>query len=202
MDYIAFDTETTGIDYETEQIVEIGAVKFVNFEAGETFSALVNPQREIPEDAIKVHGITNEMVAGKPLVKDVMVELADFCGDLPLIAHNAKFDFKFLETAVKKHKCKAPSGVVLDTYSLAKRVVRGLPNYRLETLINHYELPSSVFHRAEEDAAYCGLVFAKIIRALVAGHHPVAIHDLLELSDMKEMRLPQIASTTEQLGLF
>jgi DNA polymerase-3 subunit epsilon len=202
MDYIAFDTETTGIDHENEAIVEIGAVKFVNFEPGEAFSALVDPQREIPEDAIKVHGITNEMVAGKPLVKEVITDLAEFCGNLPLVAHNAKFDFKFIEAAVKRHKCQAPSGVVLDTYALAKRIVRGLPNYRLETLINHYELPSSVFHRAEEDAAYCGLVFAKIVRALVAGHHPVAVHDLLELSDMKEMRLPQIASSSEQLGLF
>ena len=163
---------------------------------------LVDPQREIPEDAIKVHQITNEMVKGKPLVKDVMSDFAAFCGDLPLVAHNAKFDYKFLEAAVKKHKSKAPTGVVLDTHALAKRVVRGLPNYRLETLINHYGLPSSVFHRAEEDAAYCGHVFAKIIKALVAGHHPVAVHDLLELSEMKEMRLSQIASDSEQLGLF
>ena len=142
------------------------------------------------------------MVQGQALVKDAISDFADFCGDLPLVAHNAEFDFKFLETAVKRNKCKAPTGVVLDTYSLAKRVVRGPANYRLETLINHYGLPSSVFHRAEEDASYCGMVFAKIVKALVAGHHPVGVHDLLELSELKEMRLPQIASDTEQLGLF
>jgi DNA polymerase III subunit epsilon len=202
MDFVAFDLETTGIDSETDEILEIGAVKFSCFEPVDTFVTLVNPGRSIPLDAEMVHGISDEMVQDAKGIKEVFGPFADFCGDLPMVAHNARFDFKFLETAIKKHKGKAPTGVILDSFNLAKTVIRGLPNYKLETLILHFNFPSTVFHRAEADAAYCGMVFGKIIQVLEAGHHPTAIHDLLQLSEMKELRLPQVAQQSEQLGLF
>lgn len=202
MDYVAFDLETTGINSKTNEILEIGAVKFSRFEQVDSYVTLVNPGCSIPLDAQMVNGISDEMVKDAQGVHEALGPFADFCGDLPLVAHNARFDFKFMEAAVKKHKGKAPTGVILDSFNLAKRVIRGLPNYKLETLIHHFNLPSTVFHRAEADAMYCGMVFGKIIQVLEAGHQPTAIHDLLKLSEMKELRLPQVAQSSEQLGLF
>ncbi len=202
IDFVAFDLETTGIQPDTDAIVEIGAVRFIDGLPQPPFSALVNPQRKIPPDAIAVHGITDAEVADKPPVRDHMAPLAEYCGDLPMVAHNARFDFKFLEAAVKREKTKAPSGVLLDTHSLSKKVFPGLLNYRLETLTKHFEFPNTVFHRAYEDAEYCGRIFLRILETLERNHHSTSVASLLALSDMREMRLPQIAVQAEQLGLF
>jgi DNA polymerase-3 subunit epsilon len=202
INFVAFDLETTGIQPETDAIVEIGAVKFIDGLPREPFSALVNPLRKIPADAIAVHGITDAEVADKPPVRDHLAPLAEYCGDLPMVAHNARFDFKFLEAAVKREKTKAPSGILLDTHALSKKVFPGLLNYRLETLTKHFEFPNTVFHRAFEDAEYCGRIFLRILETLERNHHSTSVPALLALSDMKEMRLPQIAVQAEQLGLF
>ena len=122
MEFIAFDLETTGIQPKTDAIVEIGAVRFDGAEPVETFCTLVNPGRPIPPEASAVNGISDEMVAGSPAVETVLTDLAAFCGDLPLVAHNAPFDFKFLLNAVEAHKAKAPSGVVLDSCALSRVV--------------------------------------------------------------------------------
>lgn len=202
LNFVAFDLETTGIQPETDAIVEIGAVKFIGGIAQAPFSALVNPQRKIPPDAIAVHGITDAEVADKPPIRNHLAPLADYCGDLPMVAHNARFDFKFLEAAVKREKTKAPAGILLDTHALSKRVFPGLINYRLETLTKHFDFPNTVFHRAYEDAEYCGRIFMRILETLERNHRSISVPALLALSEMKEMRLPQIAVQAEQLGLF
>lgn len=203
MDFVAFDLETTGIQPDTDAIVEVGAVKFVNGLPTDAFSKLVNPMREIPADAIAVHGITNEEVRGQPAIRDVLVDLADYCGDLPLVAHNARFDFKFLENAVKREKTRAPTGVVLDTHALSKKVFPGMVNYRLETLTRHFDFPNTVFHRACEDAEYCGKIFLRILETLEKNRLSTSVKALLELSEFREMRLPSFSPPqAEQLGLF
>lgn len=202
LNFVAFDLETTGIQPEMDAIVEIGAVRFIDGLPQAPFSALVNPQRKIPPDAIAIHGISDAEVADKPPIRDHMAPLAEYCGDLPMVAHNARFDFKFLEAAIKREKTKAPTGILLDTYSLSKKVFPGLLNYRLETLTKHFDFPNTVFHRAYEDAEYCGKIFLRILEMLEKNRHATTVPALLALSEMKEMRLPQIAVQAEQLGLF
>lgn len=201
MDYVAFDLETTGIDPDFHRIIEIGAVRFKHFEPVAQYNQLVNPEMAIPPDAQQVHGISQEMVADKPVIKQVLGTFADFCDDSPLVAHNARFDFRFMLAAVKMHSSRAPSGRVIDTFSLAKRVLPGVHNYKLETLIRHYGIESGTFHRAAEDAEYCGRVFAELVKALQGGGHPCDLDSLIELTDKKEMVFPQY-SGMEQLGLF
>jgi len=201
-DFVAFDLETTGIQPQEDGIVEIGAVKFVEGQPAADFCRLVNPGMPIPADAKAVHGISDADVAGEPPIQDVMGAFTEYCGDLPLVAHNAKFDFKFLEASVKRTKCKAPTGAVLDTYGLAKKVFPGMINYRLETLTKHFDFPSTVFHRASEDAEYCGKVFLRILERLDQADISIHIDSLMELGDMKPMKFPQIAPAGEQLGLF
>lgn len=201
--FVAFDLETTGIQPELDAVVEIGAVRFVDGLPQAPFSTLVNPQRPIPADARAVHGISDEEVRDQPLLRDVLPQLAEYCGDLPLVAHNGRFDFKFLETAVKREKVVAPTGPLIDTFSLAKKVFPGLLNYRLETLTKHFGFPNTVFHRACEDAEYCGKVFLRIAETLEKNNISTRVASLLQLSEMKEMRLPKYtAPQGEQLGLF
>jgi DNA polymerase-3 subunit epsilon len=202
MEFIAFDLETTGIQPKTDAIVEIGAVRFDGVEPVETFSTLINPGRPIPPEASAVNGITDDMVAGSPSIEKVLTDFADFCGDLPLVAHNAPFDFKFLLNAVETHRAKAPSGVVLDSCALARIVFPGQINYKLGTLVNHFNFPPGDFHRAEIDSVHCGRLFAKIVESLQRGGQPAEVHDLLALTKQTPMKFPQYKKQPQQLGLF
>ncbi|MCF7818517.1 MAG: 3'-5' exonuclease [Kiritimatiellales bacterium] len=202
MKFVAFDLETTGIKPQQDMIVEIGAVLFNGNVAVKTYGTLIDPGMPIPADASAVNGISDEMVRGKPRIADVLGDFADFCGDLPLVAHNAPFDFKFLMEDVKLHRAIAPKGVVLDTLPLARKVFPGLANYKLWTLVRHFDFPSGTFHRAEEDSAYCGLLFDRIVQTLEMRCEPCAEADLVRLAGKEEMRFPQYALQPSQLDLF
>lgn len=202
MKFIAFDLETTGTKPTADRIVEVGAVLFDGSTAIKGFGTLVDPGVSIPADASAVNGITDDMVRGKPVIKDVLGDFADFCGDLPLVAHNAPFDYKFLLEDVKLHQGPAPKGVVLDTLPLARLVFPGLANYRLGTLVRHFGFPSGTFHRAEEDSAYCGLLFARILETLEMRREPCSEPDLVRMTGKAEMRFPQLTPQPDQLDLF
>jgi DNA polymerase-3 subunit epsilon len=202
MKFVAFDLETTGIKPQQDSIVEIGAVLFDGSKSLKTYGVLVDPGIPIPPDASAVNGITDEMVKGKARIEDVLGEFAEFCGDYPLVAHNAPFDFKFLLDDIKLHRAAAPKGVVLDTLPLARKVFPGLPNYKLWTLVRHFEFPSGTFHRAEEDSSYCGLLFDKIIKTLEMRREPCMEDDLVRMMGKEAMRFPQYAPQPDQLDLF
>jgi DNA polymerase III subunit epsilon len=202
MKFIAFDLETTGIQPKTDAVVEIGAVRFDGAEPVDAFCTLINPGRPIPPEASAVNGITDEMVADQPSIETVLADLADFCGDLPLVAHNAPFDFKFLLNAVEKHKAKAPSGIVLDSCALSRIVFPGMINYKLGTLVNHFGFPAANLHRAEVDSVYCGRLFAHIIQSLEKTGQAATVPALLELTRQTLMKFPQYADQPQQLGLF
>lgn len=202
MKFIAFDLETTGIKPSTDQIVEIGAVLFDGDQALKGFGRLINPGIPIPPDASAVNGITDAMVQGKPLIADVLEEFADFCGDVPLVAHNAPFDYKFLLSDITRLKAAAPTGMVLDTLPLARQIFPGLPNYKLGTLVHYFNFPSGTFHRAEEDSSYCGLLFAKLIQTLEMRREPCSEADLVRMIGKQELRFPSYHSQGNQLDLF
>ena len=202
MNFIAFDLETTGVKPSENMIVEVGAVLFDGDRALKGFGTLVDPGIPIPPDASAVNGISDEMVRGKPRIADVLGNFADFCGDLPLVAHNAPFDFKFLLEDIKLHRSVAPGGIVLDTLPLARKIFPGLPNYKLGTLVRHFGFPSGMFHRAEEDSSYCGLLFAKILRTLEMRGEPCSPDDLARMTGKPELRFPRFSPQPDQLDLF
>ncbi len=202
MEFIAFDLETTGTVGGVDQIVEIGAVRFVNGQVESVFSTLVDPRRPIPEGATAVNGITNDMVQGKPLIESILPSFADFCAGLPMVAHNAPFDSQFLASDIAKFEASAPKGVVLDTLPIARKVFPGLPNYRLGTLVQHLKIPSADFHRAEQDATYCGFLFLEMIKKISINGLPPQIENLIALTGKPEYRLPQIERQPKQLDLL
>jgi DNA polymerase-3 subunit epsilon len=203
MRFIAFDLETTGFIPGVDRIVELGAVRFVNGEVEAVYSTLIDPQMPIPEAASRVNGIFHHMVQGKPTIDTLLPSFAEFCGHDPLVAHNAAFDFQFLVADIKKHECRAPRGHVLDTFAMAKKVFPGLANYKLGTLVQHLEIPSGQFHRAEEDASYCGRLFLKMAER-ISGSPLVypPLENLIALSGKGEVLFPQIEPQPKQLNLL
>ncbi len=202
MEFIAFDLETTGTVCGVDQIVEIGAVRFVNGQVDAVFSTLVDPRRLIPEAATQVNGITNEMVQGKPTIEFILQPFAEFCAHLPMVAHNAPFDAQFLASDIAKLEAVAPVGVILDTLPIARKVFPGLPNYRLGTLVQHLKIPSSEFHRAEQDATYCGHLFLEMVKKISINGLPPQLENLVALTGKPEYRLPQIERQPKQLDLL
>lgn len=202
MRFIAFDLETTGTVPGVDQIVEIGAVRFDRGEIVDMFVTFVDPLRPIPPGATAVNGITDEMVKGQALIESVLPSFADYCGDDPLVAHNAPFDAQFLTADIKKHEAPAPRGIILDTLPIARKVLPGLPNYKLATLVQHLKVPASEYHRAQADATSCGLVFSFLIgKVSISGQSP-RIEQLVNLTGKPELRFPQITRQPKQLDLL
>jgi DNA polymerase-3 subunit epsilon len=203
MRFVAFDLETTGFLPGVDRVVELGAVRMVNGAVDAVFSTLVDPQIPIPAAASSVNGITDEMVAGKPKIEDLLGPLQEFCGDDLMVAHNAAFDFQFLVSDFKKHEMKTPSGLVLCSYLMAKKVYPGLANYKLGTLVQHLSIDASEFHRAEADATYCGKLFLKMIERMTGSHlTPPPLPNLVALTGKAEVRFPVIEPQPKQLDLL
>lgn len=202
MRFIAFDLETTGTLAGVDQIVEIGAVMFDEVGEPETiFTTLIQPTVSMPEAASRVNGITDDMLVGKPRIQDVLELFAEFCGDHIMVAHNAPFDTQFLAADIRKFESSAPHGVILDTCNMARKVYPGLANYKLGTLVQHLGIPSTNFHRAEEDAAYCGHLFKQMVQRL-SQHGVPSIPTLIGLTGKPELRFPMIEKKPKQHGLF
>ena len=133
---IVFDTETTGLDPVTgDRLVEIGCIELVNrFPTGNTFHRYLNPERDMPESAFKVHGLSIEFLKDKPRFADVADELVAFLGDAPLVAHNAMFDLGFLNAELERAgKAAVSRERLVDTLMLARRKYPGGSN-RLDDL--------------------------------------------------------------------
>lgn len=202
MRFIAFDLETTGTVPGVDQIVEIGAVRFVDGQPEAVFATLIDPLRAIPPGASNVNKIYDDMVKGKPLIQTILPSFAEFCGDDILVAHNAPFDSQFLTADIKKHETEAPRGVILDTLPIARKVFPGLPNYKLGTLIQHLKIPTTDFHRAEEDASYAGHLFYQMVKRISIGGQPPQLGNLIALTGKPESRFPQIVRQPKQMDFF
>lgn len=199
MRFIAFDLETTGTVPGVDQIVEIGAVKFFNGVPEATYSTLVNPRRSIPPQASAVNGITDDMLIGKPFIEDLLSTFAEFCGDCPVVAHNAPFDAQFLTADIKRFEAEAPRGVILDTLPISRKVFPGLANYKLGTIVDHLKIESGVFHRAEEDASYCGQILIAIMKKIFQVGEEIRLENLIALTGKPEYRFPQIEKQPKQI---
>jgi DNA polymerase-3 subunit epsilon len=202
MKFIAFDLETTGTVPGVDQIVEIGAVRFEAGQVEAVYSTLIDPLKPIPPGATAVNGITNDMVKGKPTIDRILESFTEFCADYPMIAHNAPFDAQFLISDYKKFEFETPLGVILDTLPIARKIFPGLPNYKLGTLVQHLKIPTTDFHRAEEDATYCGKLFMEMYRRISVGGQPPALENLIALTGKPVFRFPIIEKKPKQMDLF
>ncbi len=173
MRQIVLDTETTGIDpKEGHRIIEIGCVEVVNRKlTGNHFHVYVNPQREIEQEAIEVHGITNEFLADKPLFKDVASDFVAFIEGAQLVIHNAPFDVGFMDHEFAKEPSTTSVKTrdicsVLDTLALAKRTHPGQKN-NLDALCKRYGIDNS--HRELHGALLDAEILADVYLMMTGG---------------------------------
>ncbi len=165
---IVLDTETTGMNPEMgDKIVEIGAVELFNhLPTGRTLQLYINPEREVPAEAVAVHGITNEFLADKPVFSEVYSEFLEFIGaDSKLVIHNAEFDMKFLNWELKLVGHKAlPWGSVVDTLGMARRKFPGSPA-SLDALCRRFEIDNSsrTYHGALLDCELLAEVYLELL---------------------------------------
>ena len=150
-DYAVVDVETTGLHPETDEIIEVAAIRCIGgkFEA---FKTLVFPRNRIPEYVTQLTGIRNIDVMNAPQIKKVAPKLLNFVRDLPIVAHNAPFDVKFIAAAFEKIGADIDMKYI-DTVPLARIAFPGMQNYKLATLIDALKLiQGKQQHRAESDA--------------------------------------------------
>jgi len=160
-EFVAFDLETTGTNYDLDAIVEIAAVRIVDGKPQESFHTLVNPGRPIPAAATNVNNITDDMVADAPAFSEVVSDFYKFAHGTELVAHNIDFDIKFMRFAAKPYGYTFENRLH-DTLSLARQKLKGLSNYKLETVAAHFGVDPGDKHRALSDTLTCAEVFMRI----------------------------------------
>ena len=163
---IVFDTETTGLDpYQGDRLVEIGCVELINgFPTGQSFHRYLNPERDVPEGAFKVHGLSREFLMDKPVFAEVCDDFLGFVGDAPLIAHNAMFDLGFINAELERCKKAAiPRERLVDTLMLARRRYPGGGN-KLDDLCGRFSIDLSrrTKHGALLDAELLAEVYVEL----------------------------------------
>jgi len=166
---IVLDTETTGLDpLQGDRLVEIGCIELVNrFPTGKVFHCYFNPQRDMPDQAFKIHGLSSDFLKDHALFADKVDELLGFLGDAQLVAHNAMFDLGFLNAELER----AGRGAVnrermIDTLLIARRKHPGGAN-RLDDLCERYAVDNSrrTKHGALLDAELLAEVYVELIGA-------------------------------------
>ncbi|MED9933127.1 MAG: 3'-5' exonuclease [Catenibacillus sp.] len=160
-DYVAFDLETTGLNCERDEIIEIGALKVKDGKVTERFARLIQPKLSVPPEITAITGITNEMLESAPPVEKVIPEFVLFCRDEILLGHNVMFDYKFTKVYAKRYGLPFEKKG-LDTLKIARKVLPELESRSLGALCEHYEIVNQAAHRAYHDA----LATAKIYHML------------------------------------
>ena len=160
-EYVAFDLETTGLSSIHDEIIEIGAVVMKEGKELSRFQTFVSPGRKLSPKTTEITGITDEMLEGAPALASVLPEFLDFCGDRPLVAHNADFDVGFVTQACQKLGLPfAPTSV--DTLVLSQNLLPQLGKFKLNLVAEALSLPDFNHHRAADDAVTCGLIMDRL----------------------------------------
>ena len=167
--YVVFDFETTGFNAGgADSIIEIGAVKICNGEIIDRFDELIDPKRKLPSKIVELTNITDDMLEGKDDEETVVKRFKEWYKDLPLVAHNAKFDTSFLQIAYEKYNLGQLTNTIIDTLELSRTLDNTFARHSLSALVKRYEVPwdETAHHRADYDAEGTALVFHKMLKKL------------------------------------
>lgn len=160
-DYVAFDLETSGLNCETDEIIEIGALKVKGGKVAERFNQLIRPKVPVTPQITAITGITNEMLEKAQPVEKVIPEFILFCRDEIMLGHNVMFDYKFTKVYAKRYGLPFEKKGI-DTLKIARKILPDLESKSLGALCEHYEIVNQAAHRAYHDA----LATAKIYHML------------------------------------
>ncbi len=169
---ILLDTETTGLDPLTgDRVLEVAAIELVNLlPTGRHFHSLVNPERDVPAESTRIHGFTNEHLRDKPKFAEIVEELEAFLADSAIIAHNAPFDFGFLDAELLRcNRPKLDRARMIDTLEMAKKRFPGMPN-NLDALCRRFNIDNSM--RTSHNALLDVKLLAHVYLELMGGRQP------------------------------
>ena len=165
--FVALDLETTGLDFEKDEIIEVALVRFENGEPKENLDFLVKPSSaELRPFIETLTGINKADLESAPDFASVAGQICSFIGDLPVVAHNALFDSKFLKQTFAKVGISYDSHVFWDSLTLSRIAFQDVPNHRLDTLVQELDIERSRAHRALPDADACGRLFVKALEKI------------------------------------
>ena len=187
--YVVFDFETTGFNAGgKDSIIEIGAVKIHNGEIIDTYDELIDPGCKLEQKIIDVTNITDDMLAGKDNEENAVKRFIEWYGDLPMVAHNAKFDVSFLEMAYKKYNLGTFKNTVIDTLELSRVLDSNYARHSLSALVKRYDVEwdEDAHHRADYDARGTAFVLHKMLKKL-DGQNYNTIRDLENLVSKDEI---------------
>ena len=180
---IVLDVETTGLSaLSGDRMVEIGCVELINHVATEkNFHIYLNPLRDVPEDVVKIHGLTAEFLADKPTFPEIADDLLDFIGDADIIIHNASFDMGFINNELElANKELIAMSRVIDTLAIAKRMFPG-DSKSLDALCRKFGIDNS--SRTKHGALLDAELLAEVYLELIGGHEPTFM-----MSNLKELQ--------------
>jgi len=172
MRQLVLDTETTGLDPATgDRVIEIAAIELINLmPTGSTYHTLLDPERDVPPESTRVHGFTAEMLRGKPKFAEVVEEFVAYLGDSPIVAHNAPFDFGFLDAElVRAGQPPLDRARMIDSLALAKKRFPGMPN-SLDALCRRMGVDNSM--RTSHNALLDVKLLAQVYLELMGGRQP------------------------------
>ncbi len=163
---VLFDTETTGLDpLRGDRVIEVAALELINdLPTGKHFHALIDPERDIPEEASRIHGFTAADLVGKPRFAEIAADMLEFFGDARLIAHNAPFDFGFLDAELARLGLpRLGAERMIDTLIMAKTRFPGMPN-SLDALCRRFSIDLSArgTHNALLDCRLLAEVYVEL----------------------------------------
>ena len=169
---LVLDTETTGLEPNTgDRIVEIGAVELINqMPTGRTYHQYINPERDMPQGAFDVHGLSSEFLSDKPVFKAIAREFVEFVGSDKMVIHNASFDMKFLNAELKWVGLPIlPLDQAIDTLDMARRKYPGAQN-SLDALCRRFGIDNSM--REKHGALLDSEILAEVYLELLGGRQP------------------------------
>ncbi len=187
--YVVFDFETTGFNAGgADSIIEIGAVKMKGGEILERYDELINPGRPLPAKITEITNITDLMLEDKDNEENAVKRFIDWFGDLPMVAHNAKFDVSFLEMAYKKYNLGEFKNPVIDTLELSRTLDNNYARHGLSALVKRYNVSwdEESHHRGDYDAEGTALVLYKMLEKLDS-RNIETMEQLSNIVDYKEM---------------
>ncbi len=165
---VIFDLETTGLNFNKDRIIEIGALRVENGVVTKRISTLVNPGISVPFYATKVNGITTEMLQGSKSDIDGVKEFIDITQDAFIVAHNVSFDMGFINSYLVRMGLEPLDNFLIDTVRLARKAFPGRKKYSLGIIANDLGIEVLDSHRAEDDTRVCYELYQKSIDQLIA----------------------------------
>ena len=200
---ISIDLETTGLSPLVDRIIEVGAMKITR-DGSTIFQTLINPEIPIPPHTIAIHNITDEMVKDSPVLLAVLSHLKEFIGDLPIVAHNAKFDLGFIVMGMQRANIDLLANDIYCTCKLARHTHMEVINHKLSTLVKELNIPLLNHHRATDDAFAALKVFMCSLERIKTPLSPMLkryghMFSLNEFEKLNSEELPANLSELEHL---